>query len=106
MNNTQMKTRDKLETGRERAAGVLEKASGIVRERSHQAAEMIDKGGNRAAEALHGSAERVQPRRNFVRRHPKRSALFMVFALMTVLATVLIVRSQLSGEDDDDDFDF
>lgn len=99
--------KERIDTPRERAAGVLEKAGDIVRDRSHQAAEFIDRGGNRAAEALRGSAERVQPERGFVRRHPKRSALFLAFALLTAAFTLLLIRNQFSSdEDEDDDFDF
>ena len=103
MNNATTKVRGNLDSRRERAATVLGKASDMVRERSHQAAELIDKGGSKAADVLHGSAERVQPKRGFVRSHPKRSALFAAFALITALVAVLIIRGQLSADDDDRD---
>jgi hypothetical protein len=95
-----------VENGRDRAATVLDKASDVVRSGSQRAAGLIDKGGKRAAGALHTSAERVQPKRTVTRRGLRRSPLFIAFALITLAVVLLIVRSQLSSDEDDDDFDF
>ncbi|HUF54083.1 MAG TPA: hypothetical protein VMR52_09975 [Dehalococcoidia bacterium] len=104
--NNMPKVKETIDARRERAAGALDKAGNIVRERSHQAATIIDKGGSRAADALQGSAERIQPHRGFVRRNLlKRSTVMLGFALLVLMGVAVIIRSQ-ARSDDEDDLDF
>jgi hypothetical protein len=105
--NTVSRAKHRVIKGREKTAGVLDRAGDVVRGGSHQAAKFIDKGGAAAADTLQSSAARVDPHtrgglRGYIGRHPRR---FILLAVLLAGAMFLIVRSR-GGDEFDDDYDF
>ncbi|MEX0684287.1 MAG: hypothetical protein WD904_08600 [Dehalococcoidia bacterium] len=98
------KAKETVTTGREATAVALDRTSTLIRDTAKQAAGLVERGGEKAAHVLEGSAARVDPHwrggvRGYITGHPRR--FFVAGALFAALVAFLFVRSRLAGDEID-----
>jgi hypothetical protein len=105
--NSVTTAKERVDKGRERVAGALDRAGGVIRRRSHQASKVIDKGGKRVGGTLQDSAVLVDPHhhrgmRGYASTHPRR--FLLAFLLLAGVLAFFFIRARAMSEDEDFDF--